>query len=131
MKTKILNALNNWNPEIELTVKIKFIQRNSHQTVNGSEFVARLYDRDIFSDDDYLAHAPLNENGEAHLHFYPSDIRNHDLGFETLPDLYVLLFKGDVVHYQTKVWDNVDFEKMGHLDMKEGEVVDFGTFLID
>ncbi|MFN8323111.1 MAG: hypothetical protein U0T74_10675 [Chitinophagales bacterium] len=131
MKTKLLQTFNNWNPEIELTVKVKFIQRGTNHPLTGSEYTARLYDRDIFSDDDYIGHADLNEHGEAHIHFFPTDITNHDLGFETFPDLYILLFKGDVVHFQTKVWDNVDFDKIGHLDMKEGEVVDFGTFLVD
>ena len=121
MKTKLLQTFNNWNPEIELTVKVKFIQRGTNHPLTGSEYTARLYDRDIFSDDDYIGHADLNEHGEAHIHFFPT----------TFPDLYILLFKGDVVHFQTKVWDNVDFDKIGHLDMKEGEVVDFGTFLVD
>lgn len=131
MYGEFLNVLNNWQPEVELTVKVKFIQRGTNVPVTGEEYTARLYDRDLLTDDEYLGHAPLDENGEAHIHFYPTDITDHDLGFETLPDLYVLLFKGDVVHFQTKVWDNVDFSKLATLDKNEGEVVDFGTFLID
>ena len=131
MYGEFIDTLNNWSPEIELTVKVKFIQRGSDTPLTGDEYMVRLYDRDLFSDDDYLGHAPLDEHGEAHIHFFPTDIANHDLGFEKLPDLYVLLFKGDVVHFQTKVWDNVDFDKLGKLDFNEGEVVDFGTFLVD
>jgi len=131
MYGEFLNILNNWTPEIELTVKVKFIQRGSDLPLKGNEYTVRLYDKDLFSDDDYLGHAKLDEHGEAHIHFFPTDIANHDLGFEKLPDLYVLLFKGDVVHFQSKVWDNVDFEKIGKLDINEGEVVDFGTFLVD
>jgi hypothetical protein len=131
MYGEFLNVLNNWQPEVELTVKVKFIQRGTNAPITGEEYTARLYDRDLLTDDEYLGHAPLDENGEAHIHFYPTDITDHDLGFETLPDLYVLLFKGDVVHFQTKVWDNVDFSKLAKLDKNEGEVVDFGTFLID
>ena len=48
-----------------------------------------------------------------------------------LPDLYILLFKGDVVHFESKVWHNIDFEKLGLLDFKEGEVLNFGTFIVD
>nr|AIA15863.1 Unknown Function [uncultured bacterium]AIA16218.1 Unknown Function [uncultured bacterium] len=131
MREKLLNILRNWNPEIEFTVKIKFVQKGTQLPITGEEYIARLYDRDLFTDDDYLGHSGLNDKGEAHIHFFPSDIFNSDLGFEDLPDLYVLLFKGDVVHFQTKVWDNVDFDKLGLLDMREGEVVNFGTFLID
>ena len=66
-----------------------------------------------------------------HIFIFSTDIRNHDLGFEELPDLYILLFKGDVVHFQTKVWQNVDFEKLGKWNAKEGEMLDFGTFLVE
>ncbi len=131
MYGEFLNILNNWQPEVELTVKVKFIQRGTNAPVTGEEYVARLYDRDLITDDDYLGHASLDENGEAHIHFFPTDITDHDLGFETLPDLYILLFKGNVVHFQTKVWDNVDFGKLAKLDKNEGEVLDFGTFLVD
>jgi hypothetical protein len=131
MKENLINTLRNWNPEVELTVKIKFVKKGSNAPLTGKEYIARLYDKDIISDDDYLGKSGLNDQGEAHIHFFPSDIFNSDLGFEELPDLYVLLFKGDIVHLQTKVWDNVDFEKLGLLDMKEGEVVNFGTFLVE
>ena len=131
MKEKLLEAFRNWNPEITVTVKIKFVKRGTNTALTGQQYTVRLYDKDIFTDDDYLGHSGLNDHGEAHIHFFPSDIFNSDLGFETLPDLYVLLFDGDVVHYQSKVWDNIDFEKLALLDMKEGEVINFGTFLVD
>jgi hypothetical protein len=131
MYGEFLNVLNDWQPEVKLTVKAKFIQRGTNAPLTGDEYVARLYDRDTFTDDDYLGHATLDANGEAHIHFFPTDISDHDLGFEKLPDLYILLFKGDVVHFQTKVWDNVDFDKVAKLQMDEGQVVDFGTFLVD
>lgn len=131
MKERILSALNNWNPELQLTVIARFIQKGADKPLHGSEYIVRLYDRDIFGDDDYLGSAKLNENGEAHIHFFPSDITKHDAGFESLPDLYLLLFKDDVVHFQSKVWDDVDFEKLGDIDLKEGDVLHFGTFLVD
>ena len=131
MRDKLLEAFRNWNPEITVTVRIKFVKRGTDTPLTGKQYTVRLYDKDIFTDDDYLGHSGLNDNGEAHIHFFPSDIFNSDLGFETLPDLYVLLFQGNVVHYQSKVWDNVDFDKLALLDMKEGEVINFGTFLVD
>jgi len=130
MKERLLNAFRNWIPEIELAVKVKFVQKGTNEPLTGSQYTVRLYDKDLFTDDDYLGHAQLNEKGEAHIHFFPSDLRG-DLGLEELPDLYILLFKGDVVHFQSKVWDNVDFDKLGLLDVKEGEVLNFGTFLVD
>ncbi len=131
MYGEFLDILNNWQPEVQLTVKVRFIKRGTEAPLHGNMYTVRLYDKDVFTDDDYLGHSQLNENGEAHIHFFPTDIANHDLGFEKLPDLYALLFKGNVVHFQTKVWDNVDFQKLGKLDKGEGEVIDFGTFLVD
>ncbi|HWB62607.1 MAG TPA: hypothetical protein VG603_03780 [Chitinophagales bacterium] len=131
MKQRFLDAFRNWVPEMEMTLKVKFINKKNEQPVTGNEYTVRLYDRELLGDDNYLGHAQLNEKGEAHIHFYPADVRGHGLGLESLPDLYILLFKGDRVHFQTKVWDNVDFDKLGLLDIKEGEVVNFGTFVID
>lgn len=131
MDKKLSEILSNWNPEIQLTVKARFVKKGTDTPLTGQQYMVRLYDKDIFSDDDYLGQARLNEQGEAHIHFYPSDIRKADLGLEQYPDLYILLFKGDVVHFQSKVWDNVDFSKEGTLNLREGEVVDFGTFLVD
>src|SRR4051812_23358925 len=129
MKEQLISAFRTWQPEMALTVKVKFIQKGTDAPLTGDEYTVRLYDKDIFSDDDYLGHAKLNERGEAQVHFHPADVRNNGIGFEELPDLYVLLFKGDVVHFQSKVWDNVDFDKLGMLDMQEGSTVEFGTFM--
>jgi hypothetical protein len=131
MKDQLLKALNDWNPEVQLTVKVRFIRRGTNDPLTGQEYTVRLYDKDIFSDDDYLGQGKLTEEGEARIHFYPTDITNHDLGFEQLPDLYILLFNEDVVHFQSKVWEDVDFANNSTLVLKEGEVLDFGTFLVD
>lgn len=131
MKEQLISAFRTWQPEMALTVKVKFVKRGTDTALTGSSYTVRLYDKDIFSDDDYLGHAQLNDRGEAQIHFHPADVRNNGFGFEELPDLYVLLFNGDVVHFQSKVWDNVDFDKLGMLNMQEGSVVDFGTFIVD
>jgi hypothetical protein len=131
MKEKLLNAFRNWVPEAEMSVKVRFIKKGSDHPLTGDQYTVRLYDREVFQGDEYLGHAKLNERGEATIHFSPTDIRNYHLGFEELPDLYILLFKDDIVHFQSKVWDNVDFEKLALLDIKEGEVLNFGTFLVD
>jgi hypothetical protein len=130
MKEKLLNVFRNWIPEIEMTVKVKFIKKGTDKPLTGKQYTVRLYDKDLFTDDDYLGHAQLNEYGEAHIHFFPTDLRGHDLGMEDIPDLYVLLFKGNTVHFQSNVWDHVDFDKLALLDFKEGEVLNFGTFLV-
>jgi hypothetical protein len=130
MKEAVLQTLNEWNPEIQMTVKVRFIKRGNDKALTAGDYTVRLYDRDVF-DDDYLGKSRLDENGEAHIHFYPSDFQSADSPLEELPDLYVLLFDGDTVHFQSKVWENVDFEHEAVLNFKEGEVLDFGTFLVD
>lgn len=131
MYGEFLNILNNWQPEVQLSVTARFIQRGTNAPLHGNQFTARLFEKDIFTDDDYLGHGSLNENGETVISFFPSDISNFSNGFDQLPDLYLLLFDGNVVHFQTKVWDNVSFDKVAKLDMSKGEVLDFGTFLVD
>lgn len=131
MRVPFFDALKTWDPEIQLTVKVRFIQRGSNEPLHGSQYIVRLYDKDIFSEDDYIGSAKLNENGEAHIHFYSSDLVAQDILPEDYPDLYVLLFKGDTVHFQSKVWDDVDFDKDATLSLQEGEVLDFGTYLVD
>jgi len=131
MKNKFLNLFRNWNPETEMAVKVKFIKKGSDAPLTGEQYTARLYDKELFQDDEYLGHAQLNDKGEALIHFSPADIRNYHLGFDELPDLYILLFDGDVVHFQSKVWENVDFEKLALLDINEGEVLNFGTFEVE
>ena len=131
MKQRLLSAFQNWNPDAEMSVKVRFIKKGSDTPLTGEQYTVRLYDREIFQDDEYLGHAPLNERGEATIHFSPTDIKNYHFGFSELPDLYVLLFDGDVVHFQSKVWENVDFEKMALLDINEGAVLNFGTFEVE
>lgn len=130
MKQQLLNTLKDWKPEIKLTVKARFIQKGEDKPLHGKQYIVRLYDRDIF-EDDYLGKSELNLNGEAHITFYPSQISSWDSAFEKLPDLFLLLFDDNLVHFQTDIWDNADFDKLGKLNYQEGEVLDFGTFLVD
>lgn len=131
MKERLLDAFRNWVPETDLSIKVRFIKKGTDKPLTGKQYTVRLYDRDLFTDDDYLGHAQLNDEGEATITFHPADVRRDSLGFDELPDLYVLLFKGNAVHFQSKVWDNVDFDKLGLLDLNEGEVLNFGTFLVE
>ncbi len=131
MKHRLLNAFRNWNTEFELAVKVKFIRKGSDAPLTGKQYTVRLYDKELFTHDDYLGHGQLNERGETTISFFPADVRAAGWGGEDLPDLYILLFKGNTVHFQSKVWPNVDFDKLGLLDFKEGDVINFGTFLVD
>jgi hypothetical protein len=131
MKERLLNAFRTWVPETELAVKAKFVRKGKDEPLTGQQYTVRLYGKELFTDDDYLGHANLNEKGEATIRFFPADVRATGWNGEYLPDLYIMLFKGNTVHFQSKVWDNVDFDKLGLLDFKEGDVLNFGTFLVN
>ncbi len=132
MKEQLLSAVKDWQQEATMSAKVKFIQRGTNLPLTGPQYTVRLYDKDLFSDDDYLGHEKLNEQGEATISFRPADIRNHGFGLEEMPDLYVLLFIGDVVHFKTNVFNDVDFGKQANeFNIHEGCVVDLGTFLVD
>lgn len=131
MKNEIAKLLQSWAPETAITVTVRFIKRGSDSPLTGSEYMVRLYDRDLFTDDDFLGSSKLNEQGEAHIHFYPSDFTSNDIGLEQMPDLYILLFKDDIVHFQTKVWEDVNLETLSLDAIEESRVLNFGTFLVD
>jgi len=130
MKQVIIDTLNNWNFELPLTVKATFIQKGNDRPLTGDEYNVRLYDRDLF-EDDYLGKSTLDSDGTATITFNPADFNSADSPGEAFPDLYLLLFKGDVVHFQSKVMEEVDFNGIGPLQPELGAVLDFGTFLVD
>jgi len=131
MKERLLSAFRNWDPETELGVKMKFVRKGTDEPITGAQYTARLYDKELFQDDEYLGHAQLNERGEAQIHFSPTEIKDYHFGFAELPDLYILLFEDDTVHYQSKVWPNVDFERLGLLEITGESVLNLGTFYVD
>ena len=81
MKERLLSAFRNWNPDAEMSVKMKFVKKGTDTPLTGDQYIVRLYDREIFQDDEYLGHSQLNDKGEATIHFSPTDIKNYHLGF--------------------------------------------------
>ena len=85
MKERLLSAFQNWKQEDEMTVRIKFLKKGTEEPVTGAQYTARLYDKELFQDDEYLGHAALNEKGEALITFSPTEIKNYHFGFVELP----------------------------------------------
>ena len=82
MKERLLNAFRNWVPEIELAVKVKFVHKGKDEPLTGKQYTVRLYDKEFFTDDEYLGHAKLNDRGEATIRFFPADVRAAGWGGE-------------------------------------------------
>ena len=56
MKEQLLSAVKDWQQEATMSAKVKFIQRGTNLPLTGPQYTVRLYDKDLFSDDDYLGH---------------------------------------------------------------------------
>lgn len=117
------------NKEMDIEVRVLLIAKGNDEPVTGNEFSVRLYDKDVFNDD-YLGESSLNNDGLAKFKF----TEKHFAGFAKLdskPDFYFVVYKTGKQIFKSKVMQNLDLTDMEEFKMKEGEVVDLGTFLID
>ncbi|MGH2647955.1 MAG: hypothetical protein ACRDE8_10325, partial [Ginsengibacter sp.] len=97
--------------------------------VTGKEYTVRLFDKDIF-DDDFLGESRLNAKGLAKFII----TEKHFAGFAKLdekPDFYFVVYRNKKQIFKSRVMKNLDLRDIEEFKMKEGEVVDLGTFLIN
>jgi hypothetical protein len=117
------------NEEMNIEVRVLLIARGNDEPVTGNEYVVRLYDKDVFNDD-YLGQSSLNKKGIAKFII----TEKHFAGFAKLdekPDFYFVVYKNEKEIFKSRVMKNLDLRYIEEFKMKEGEVVDLGTFLID
>lgn len=117
------------NKEMNIEVKVRLIFKGNDEAVNGPEFKVRLYDKDIFNDD-FLGESMLDEEGVAKFILSQGDF-NKPAGLDTKPDFYFLVFKNNTNIFKSKVMSNLDLSDIEDFTMREGEIIDLGTFLID
>lgn len=117
------------NDEMNLLIKVRLIAKGADSAVHGSEFYVRLYDKDLFNDD-YLGHSTLNEEGVAEFSISQKDF-SKPFNLDKKPDFYFVVYKNGTEIFRSKVMSNLDLANIEEFVMKEGEVVDLGTFLID
>jgi hypothetical protein len=117
------------NEDMNIEVRVRLIAKGTDAPVKGSEFAVRLFDKDVFNDD-FLGESSLNKDGVAKFIF----TENHFAGFAKLdekPDFYFVVFRNGKQIFKSRVMQNLDLRDLEEFKMKEGEVVDLGTFLID
>lgn len=117
------------NKEMNIEIRVLLISKGNDEPVTGKEYKVRLFDKDIFNDD-YLGESSLDENGLAIF----TITEKHFSGFAKLddkPDFYFVVYKNKDQVFKSRVMKNLDLTNIEEFKMKEGEVVDLGTFLID
>ena len=117
------------NKEMNIEVKVRLIQKGDDEPVTGSEYSVRLYDKDIFNDD-FLGESVPDEEGLAKFLFSQGDF-SKPIKFDKKPDFYFVVYKNKQQIFKSKVMSNLDLSDVEEFIMKEGEVIDLGTFLID
>jgi len=117
------------NEEMNIEVRVLLIAKGTDDPVTGSEYTVRLFDKDIFNDD-FLGESLLDEDGLAKFLF----TKEHFAGFANLdekPDFYFVVYRNGKEIFKSGVMKNLDLTNLEEFRMKEGELVDLGTFLID
>ncbi len=119
-------ALNN---EMNIEVKVRLIRKGDDEPLNGTGFSVRLYDSDLFNDD-FLGESVPDKEGVAKFLFSQGDF-SKPVNLDKKPDFYFVVYKNKEVIFKSKVMSNLDLTDVEEFIMKEGEVIDLGTFLID
>jgi hypothetical protein len=117
------------NKEMNIEVRVVLLAKGTDEPVAGDEYIVRLYDKDIFNDD-FLGESSLDENGLAKFQL----TRKHFAGFANLdekPDFYFVVYRNEKEIFKSRVMKNLDLSDIEEFRIKEGEIVDLGTFLIE
>jgi len=117
------------NKEMNIEVKVCLISKGNDEPLTGSEYSVRLYDKDVFNDD-YLGESVPDEDGVAKFLLSQGDF-SQPLNLDNKPDFYFVVYKNQQQIFKSKVMSNLDLSNIEEFIMKEGEVVDLGTFLIE
>jgi len=117
------------NKKMNIDVKVRLIGKGDDEPVTGSEYSVRLYDKDFFNDD-FLGESVPDEEGIAKFLFSQGDF-SKPISLDKKPDFYFVVYKNKQQIFKSKVMSNLDLSDVEEFIMKEGEVIDLGTFLID
>lgn len=117
------------NKEMNIEVRVLLIAKGTDEPVTGKEYSVRLFDKDIFNDD-FLGESSPDKDGRATFII----TEKHFAGFAKLdekPDFYFVVYKNKKEIFKSRVMKNLDLTNFEEFKMREGVVVDLGTFLID
>ena len=117
------------NKEMNIEVKVRLIGKGNDEPISGNEYSVRLYDQDVFNDD-FLGESAPDEEGVAKFLFSQGDF-SKPVNVDDKPDFYFVVYKNKQIIFKSKVMSNLDLSDIQEFVMKEGEVVDLGTFLVE
>ena len=122
-------ALIELNKEMNIEVKVRLIAKGDDNPVTDNEVSVRLYDKDIFNDE-FLGESHPDEEGIARFKLTQKDFSGF-AGLDDKPDFYFVVYKSGKEIFKSKVMSNLDLSDLEEFIMKEGDVIDLGTFLVD
>lgn len=116
------------NKKMNIEVKVRLIAKGNDEPVTGNEISVRLYDKDVFNDD-FLGETTPDQEGIARFLFSEGDF-SRPANLDDKPDFYFIVYKNKEQIFKSKVMSNLDLSDIEEFTMREGEVIDLGTFLI-
>jgi hypothetical protein len=116
------------NKKMNIEVKVRLIAKGNDEPVTGNEVSVRLYDKDVFNDD-FLGETTPDQEGIARFLFSEGDF-SRPANLDDKPDFYFVVYKNKEQIFKSKVMSNLDLSNIEEFTMKEGEIIDLGTFLI-
>lgn len=117
------------NKEMNIEVKVRLIGKGDDKPLRGKEFSVRLYDKDVFNDD-FLGESFPDDKGIAKFIFSKNDFSG-PTKLDDKPDFYFLVYRNRKEIFRSKLMPDLYLSDLETFVMKEGEVIDLGTFLID
>lgn len=109
----------------------RFIHARTGLPLNDGSVIARIYDRDLLSDD-FLSESGLSNAGEAEWIFALSSVASADSPQERRPDIYVELARAGHVFFQSPVSVDMDFFEVDAVSgERRGRTRFLGTFAVD
>ncbi len=116
--------------EPNIIVTARFIAKGEDKPLTGDSYIVRLYDRDTI-DDDFLGESKLDADGRIRISFAHDLFISDDVFIENQPDFYFVIVRNNHLVFQTKVLEEISLEDAQQFRMRQGEVVDLGTFLVN
>jgi len=115
------------NKEANLIIQVRLIKKGNDEPLGGKKIKVRLYDKDIFNDD-FLGESEVHD-GLASFNIQSSTFKK-PLGLDDRPDFYFAVYRNDEEIFRSRVMSNLDLSDIEEFVMKEGNIIDLGTFLI-
>ena len=115
--------------ELLLKVTARLLSKGTNAPFNGPEVRVKVYDKDLF-DDDFMGEGTPDEHGEVEIAINLEKARSSDSPFESLPDLYLVIFRDGQEIFRTGIMQDVDPQQQGDFNSALGLRLNLGTYLV-